>query len=423
MKIYSLNIENVKRVQAVQLKPAPDGLTVIGGGNGQGKTSVLDAIAWALGGDKHRPTSAQREQSVLPPSIRLTLDNGIIVERKGKNSALTVHDPNGVRGGQKLLDEFVSELAIDLPKFLDATDKEKAKILLEILGVSGELQRLDAQEHEMYDQRRIIGREADRKSAFVESMPYYPDAPDDLIDTAGMIDAANAAIITNSKNAALRSARDRLLAERYALGTQIAEMQKRYDECVSSLMEAEKACEAAEDTPTDDMQRAIREAEDINRMVRANLDREKAEEDCKQSVREYNNLTAQIDRIRKERMALLEGEKLPLEGLSIEDGCLTYKGRKWDCMSGSEQLKVGTAIAAAMKPACEFVLLDKLEQMDLKTLEDFGVWLEEHGLQAIATRVSTGDECTIIIEDGMVAAPEHKAWKGAGSFKGFAGKE
>ena len=35
-------------------------------------------------------------------------------------------------------------------------------------------------------------------------------------------------------------------------------------------------------------------------------------------------------------------------------------------------------------------------------MNEFGHWLEEQGLQAIATRVSTGDECSIIIEDGYV---------------------
>ena len=65
--------------------------------------------------------------------------------------------------------------------------------------------------------------------------------------------------------------------------------------------------------------------------------------------------------------------------------------------------------------------MDKLEQMDLKTLQEFGTWLEQEGLQAIATRVSTGDECSIVIQDGYVvgqehpAMPEQKEWK-AGTF-------
>ena len=77
-------------------------------------------------------------------------------------------------------------------------------------------------------------------------------------------------------------------------------------------------------------------------------------------------------------------------------------------MSGSERLRVATAIVRKLNPQCGFVLLDKLEQMDLATLEEFGRWLEQEGLQAIATRVSTGDECSIIIEDGYVVKEKKK---------------
>ena len=92
-------------------------------------------------------------------------------------------------------------------------------------------------------------------------------------------------------------------------------------------------------------------------------------------------------------------------------------------MSGSDQLKVAAAIVRKLNPNCGFVLMDKLEQMDLKTLKEFGAWLEQEDLQVIATRVSGGEECSIIIEDGyavqedengmatrMTVAP--KAWKG-----------
>lgn len=82
---------------------------------------------------------------------------------------------------------------------------------------------------------------------------------------------------------------------------------------------------------------------------------------------------------------------------------------------------MATAIVRKLNPKCGFVLLDKLEQLDTETLNEFGKWLEQEGLQAIATRVSTGDECSIIIEDGYVAGQEHaeasqkKEWK-AGAF-------
>ena len=76
-------------------------------------------------------------------------------------------------------------------------------------------------------------------------------------------------------------------------------------------------------------------------------------------------------------------------------------------MSGADQLKVSTAIVRKLNPECGFVLMDKLEQMDPVTLEEFGEWLTKEGLQVIATRVSTGDECSVIISDGYIEGQEH----------------
>src|SRR5699024_4738617 len=129
IKINQLKVENVKRVKAVKIEPSANGLTVIGGKNNQGKTSVLDAIAWALGGNRYRPSQAKREGSMTDPYLHIKLSNGLIVERKGKNSDLKVVDPNGEKAGQTLLDSFVEELAIDLPKFIDSSSKEKANTL------------------------------------------------------------------------------------------------------------------------------------------------------------------------------------------------------------------------------------------------------------------------------------------------------
>ena len=82
-------------------------------------------------------------------------------------------------------------------------------------------------------------------------------------------------------------------------------------------------------------------------------------------------------------------------------------------------MKVGVAIVRKLNPKCGFVLLDKLEQMDMDTLNEFGVWLQQERLQVIATRVSTGDECSIIIEDGYSKPNEPEvptpSWK-AGEF-------
>lgn len=413
MKILNLAIENTKRVKAVALEPAENGLTVIGGRNGQGKTSVLDAISWALGGEKFRPTNARRDDSVIPPYIKVTLDNGLVVERKGKNSALTVTDPSGRKAGQRLLDELVSELALDLPKFMRATDREKAATLLEIIGVGDQLTALEQEETRAYNERLALGRIADQKEAFVKSMPYHTDAPKEMVSAAELLRRHNAILSRNSENQRKREIRDELYAARNRIAEEMRRITEQYDAVCRECDIAEKNAQDLEDESTEEIQRDLDRIDEINRKVRANLDHDKAEEDAREATRAYNALTAKIDELRRKKRDLLDGAKLPLPGLSVEKGCLIYNGKAWDCMSSSEQLRVSTAIVRALNPNCGFVLMDQLEKMDMETMREFGAWLESEGLQVIATRVSTGEECQIIIEDGMVAQREEAEMKEA----------
>ena len=402
MKILNLAIENTKRVKAVALEPAENGLTVIGGRNGQGKTSVLDAIAWALGGEKFRPTNAGRDGSVIPPYIRVTLDNGLVVERKGKNSALTVTDPSGRKAGQRLLDEFIHELALNLPKFMRATDKDKASTLLEIIGVGEQLAAIEQQESRAYNERLTLGRIADQKAAFAKSMPYHTDAPKELVSAAELLRRHNAILAKNAENQRKREIVGELYAARNRIAEELRKLTEQYDDICRECDIAEKNAQDLEDESTEEIQRDLDRIDEINRKVRANLDHDKAEEDAREATNAYNALTARIDDLRRQKRELLNGAKLPLPGLSVENGCLLYNGKAWDCMSSSERLRVSTAIVRALNPKCGFVLMDQLEQMDEETMREFGAWLENEGLQVIATRVSTGDECQIIIEDGMV---------------------
>lgn len=425
IKINTLQVENVKRVKAVALEPSANGLTVIGGKNGQGKTSVLDAIAWALGGDRYRPSNAEREGSTLPPHIKLELSNGLTVERSGKNSALKVVDTTGNRSGQQLLNEFVEQLAIDLPRFLRASNREKADTLLQVIGVGDQVRSLEVKEKEVYNRRHMIGQEADRKRKYADELPHYPAAPNEPVSASQLIRQQQDILARNGENQRKRMRANqieheygRTAAHVSLLRSQLADAEKQLQQLEADLAIAQKDALDLQDESTDEIERSLQEIEQINIQVRANCDREKAEQDAAHYAQQYQDLTKELEEIRHDKYALLDSAKLPLPGLSVEDGELTYNGKKWDCMSGADQLIAATAIVRAINPKCGFVLLDKLEQLDADTLLSFGSWLEEQGLQAIATRVSTGPECSIIIEDGFAAPEQPKAATTAGWKKG-----
>ncbi len=576
--INKLEIENVKRIKAVKIEPSPKGLTIIGGNNNQGKTSVLDSIAWALGGGRYEPSKPMREGSAVAPTLKVTMSNGLIVERKGVNSALKVIDPDGRKAGQQLLNSFVEELAINLPKFMDGTPKEKADTLLQIIGVGDQLVELELKEKEVYNQRHAIGVIADQKEKFAKEQPYFTDAPKELISISELIQQQQTILAKNGENAQKRTRVEqiryeydqsiievdrlrKLLAEaeakteqlsndlkiantdvmelhdqstaeiedniaqideinrkvranldkdkaeedakqqreqyallsteiehirqakrdlltnanlkevynqRHAIGviadqkekfakeqpyftdapkelisiskliqqqqtilakngenaqkrTRVEQIRYEYDQSIIEVDRLRKLLAEAEaktkqlsndlkiantdamelhDQSTAEIEDNIAQIDEINRKVRANFDKDKAEEDAKQYRDKYEVLSNDIEEIRQAKRDLLTNANLPLDGLSVDDGKLLYQGQEWDNMSGSQQLMVATAIVRKLKPNCGFVLIDKLEQMDNNTLQEFGAWLEQEGLQAIATRVSTGDECSIIIEDG-----------------------
>lgn len=429
MKINRLEIENVKRIHSAVVEPAQDGLTIIGGKNRQGKTSVLDAIAWALGGAKYQPSQAVNADSAIPPRLKVIMDNGLVVERKGKNSDLKVTDPSGKKGGQQLLNEFVEELALNLPKFMEASGKEKANTLLQIIGVGPKLAELDQKERELYQERLYVGRTADQKEKFAREQPYYPDAPQELVSPSELIRQQQDILARNGEKARIRAnateaerkaeAAEQALSMAYGAA---AEAEKRLEEAKAAYNKAMEEKEiafsdaenAGDDESTAELEENIADIESINIKVRSNMNKIQAEEDAKEYRDQYTRLTQDIEDVRAEKTALLDSADLPLPGLSVMDGELIYNGQKWDNMSSAEQMIVSTSIVRKLNPKCGFVLLDKLEAMDLDTLKEFGQWLEEESLQAIATRVSTGDECSIIITDGYTEdrpAPEKPAMK------------
>jgi hypothetical protein len=425
VKITALEVENLKRVRAVSLDCSGDSLTVIGGRNGQGKTSVLDGIMWALGGDRFKP-SQPVHAGADEAYIKVSLDNGMTVERKGVNGSLKVASSTG-KGGQALLNEFVNLFALNLPRFMAATGMEKAGMLLDAYPDFGTaLQRLNEQVKRLYDERRALGQIAERKAKYAQELPFDPTAPESPLSGGEMAQRMQDALSHNARNDAMRrdaaraseqvlmaDERQRITAKRvFELQAALSAAERDREAALEETIRARRSLEAAQataaqlqDQDTTAVKRELEQIDALNARVRANESKRNAEAEAEHLKEQYADMSRQLDAVRAERLTLLATVTMPLDGLTIDEaGELVFNGQRWDCMSGAEQLRVSAAICAAMKPECGFVLLDRLECMDTETLREFAGWLKARGLQAIGTRVSTGDECSIVIEDGVNAS-------------------
>lgn len=410
VKILCFSAGNFKALKAFYCEPKPEGLTVIGGGNGAGKSSCLDALAFAVGGARYRPSNPKREGAIGDTSLHVDLSNGITVERKGKNLSLTVTDREGARHGQELLDAFISNIAIDLPRFYNASAKDKAHMILDTLGIEEKLAELARREKEKYDTRTVVGREADRKQKAAEDMPWHEDAPEEPVSVADLIKQQQEILSRNGIRAEHKRNLESYKAKVADIDSRMKALLGEKDELLDKINDVQCAVSNdGEEESTAGLEAQIADFEETNRKVAENAERTRRLEEADALSDQCDALTKEIEAIRAERLALLKGADFPLEGLSVNDSSeLVYNGQPWDCMSGSQQLIVSCAIASRINPTCRFVLMDKLEQLDLDTLKEFDAWLKTQDLQCIATRVSTGGECSLVIEDGEVKEGEKR---------------
>lgn len=420
VKIVRFDIENVKRVKAVHVTPNPTGLTTIGGNNKQGKSSVLDGIMGALLGDRYKPTAAVRDGAEAG-EIKVELSNGMTVERKytGKNSYLKVIAADGMTGGQGTLNDLLAELALNLGGFMRATPKEKARTLMQALGI--DTKPYDDKIEELYQLRTIKGRERDSAKGFFENLPRHDSCGVELVDITDIANSLQSAMDTNSKiteqrqlaqtaeyraqeaqerTQELQAEVERLEAALAVAKQAVADNKTRTKELFEKAQKLKVEADKLQTVDIMPLKEALAGAEEKNDRIRDNQRKIEAGMQVKSLASEYSQLTGKIESTRQALRKLLDANPLPLEGLTIEGGELLYHGKPWESMSGAERLEVATAVVHLIKPTCGFVLIDGLEQMDLPTLQGFASWLEKRGLQAIGTRVSTGEECSLIIEDG-----------------------
>lgn len=207
----------------------------------------------------------------------------MVVERKGKNSTLTVTDPTGRRSGQQLLNAFIEPLALDLPRFMEASDKEKADILLRIIGIGSELHVRDLEIKSLYDKRTFTGQLAQQKKHFAEELISYPDAPEEPVSASDLIRQQQEILARNGENQRKRQNIDllegkaRTLADRRVqLEQTLAQLVKEQTEVNESLCTARKSAENLQDESTAELEASIRSIEETNQKVRANLEKARA---------------------------------------------------------------------------------------------------------------------------------------------------
>ena len=353
MKILRLTAENVKRIKIVEIEP--DGnLVVIGGRNGQGKTSVLDSITYALAGKTTHPTRPIRDGE-SKAKVVCELDD-IIVTRtftEAGGGTLTVTNKDGAKypTPQALLDKLTGKLGFDPLAFSRMLKKEQLETLKSLVGL--DFSELDARRKGLYEQRTLVNREGKELKAVFDQMPEYPDVPESEISVSLLMEELEKREEHNRSNMAKRTALDQLNGDVAKQTEKVAQLEKELEEARTELEKVSKAqnelkveVDALHDTDEQEIREQVTGAETINKKVYANKERSQILQKLRKKRGEYKKFTSQIEDIDNAKNDALASASFPVSDLSFDENGVLFNGLPFDQASSAEQ---GVRVAMEQK--------------------------------------------------------------------------
>lgn len=415
MRITQLTAENVKRLRAVHVTPNGE-MVVVGGNNAQGKSSVLDAIEMALGGKTSIPDEPIR-RGAESARVVVQLDNSLTITRRftEKGSYLDVRYADGSKPAspQGMLDGLVDHIAFDPLDWCRKKSADQAKALRDLVGI--DFSELDAKRKEAYDARTEATRNAKREAAAAEAIGDV-QAPNAPVDVSALVtemqrrrDANKASTDRLARyQSGARTIND-MRSQLQEVENQIAKLQAQAVALRESITrgEAWMATESKELTTIQmqdvaDVERQIASSQAVNAAVARKQEREKHLQAAQAAQETVAALTQKIDSIDAAKAKALAEAHWPIPGLGFKDDEVTYKDLPHSQASSAEQMMVAIAIAFSLNPRLPVVLIRDGSLLDQQSLAMVAAEAERRNAQLWIERVGYGDECSVVIEDGMV---------------------
>jgi len=425
LRIVKLEAANVKRLVAVEI--TPDGnLVVIGGRNGQGKTSVLDSIAYALGGKDllcEVPLRKGTERG------HVEVDLGDLVVRRTFTPAgggtLTVSSKDGAvyRSPQTMLDKLVGRLSFDPLEFSRMEPRRQLETLRSLVGL--DFSAIDAKRQELYEERTLVNRTTRQLEAKLAAMPEHSNAPAEPVSVAALLEELDAAEATHERAREATEAAEESLADLGRLQREHAAAVEHVTELERQLTDARAAVIVAAERVADQKKEAqsaslgaqhargaivdtalirerIAEAEAVNDQVRANVERAEQVAEVEESKAEAARLTAEIEALDAQKAAGLASAEFPVPELSFDESGVTLGGVPFSQASAAEQVRVSVAMGLAMNPRLRVLLIRDGSLLDDESLGLVAKLAADAEAQVWLERVGDGEECQVVIEDGAV---------------------
>ncbi|WP_146056367.1 ATP-binding protein [Methylobacterium sp. V23] len=425
MKIIELQAENVKRLRAVTITPQGN-IVEISGRNGAGKSSVLDAIWWALSGTTNiqaKPIRKGQEEA------RISVDLGELKvirtfrqrEDGSHTTNLIVENGEGARyqSPQRMLDGLLGALTFDPLAFTRMDGKAQLETLKRFVpGV--DFAAIEKASKIDFDRRTEVNRTIRTLRSQAVSIEVPADTPAERIDDAALVAEMQEAGERNALTERRRVNREnwaadiqRMQGEEERLRAQAAQLISQADGIAdvvaSKVLEMKTAQPLPEMVDVSALRQRIADAGRINAAVTQREQRDRIEAQVKDAEAEAAALTKAIDDRAAEKRAAIARADLPVPGIGFGDDEILLNEVPFDQASSAEQLRTSVAIAIAANPKLRVIRVQDGSLLDEEAMRILAEMADAADYQVWIERVGVGSTVGIVIEDGAIASASAQA--------------
>lgn len=412
--IISLTVENIKKIKAITIRPSGN-VVEITGRNGQGKSTVLDAIWWALKGKDNIQTAPIRNGE---KSGKITLElQDYLIERTFRRNELgddyttkisvITKDRARMASPQAVLDGFTGMLGFDPLSFMRQTPKQQYDTLRGLCKLDVDVEELDRQYKDLFARRTDVNRDVKTCEARLANMVIPAGAPTERVDVAALVDKVEEINAANSAIAQRQRMRQTLLADNVRRGEETKKLYARLAEIEKENKSAAEQIGTITDYLRDNKPQdasfyseKIKQAEQINSIMDLRDNRALEEKTLRAAQSKADDLTSQMQALQEQKRAAIESAHLPVSGLEFGDGELLLNGVPLKQLSAAEQLKLSMDIAMAENPKLRVILLKDASLLDPQSTDYVRRRAVQEGYQVWEERVSAEGSVGFVIEDG-----------------------
>jgi len=413
--ITRLAVEHIMGIMAVDLVFDPKTrIVTIRGENQQGKTSLLTAIALALGGKRIQPPEVIHQGQSYARVLLETED--LIVERRwltNTDSQLEVRSQAGAkfRRPQEMLDKLISRVSFDPLHFIRLDRDAQAETLRRLVGL--DFTEIEGKHRKIFDDRTVRNRDLAGLQRRLDAIPAE-SAPLARVEVSQLLEqqatltgAAQARQLAAGKVDTAKKTladRQRLVADAEAA---LAAAYKRRTEAAAELASLTAAADALAPAPTPEQLAAISQqiaqASDHNTRVARQEERAKLAAEVTAVEAEVKNMTGSLEQLEAEKAIKLKEAKFPLPGLGFGSIGVTFEGLPLEQINAARKVRISTAIGFALNPELKMLRIVDGPYLDRTAMGILTELAEQHDGQ-IFLEAGGEEGVGVVIREGRVAA-------------------